>query len=257
MLGNHGGIVPSLDREHFPMSSKSKAGTFPTTRWSLVLQVNEGAQEESRVALEELCQRYWYPLYAYVRLRGFREAEDLTQGYFERLLAQEVFARADVDRGRLRTFLLTDLKHFLADETRRATALKRGGGHEIVSIEGLEAEERFEKEGGLGGDPEKVYQRAWAETLIKGIVEGIEAEYRKSGKAETFALIREHLYGKEAELSYEDMAVRLGCSVSAARLTVFRMRQRFRGLLESEIAHTVASSEDVNDEIDFLFQAVG
>ena len=252
------GRFPGISPMSYKSSKASKVASFPTTRWSLVLQVSEGPAEESKMALEELCSTYWYPIYAYLRRRGssHSDAEDLTQGFFARLLERQTFTRAQVDRGKLRTFLLTDLKHFHADETRRATALKRGGDHTFIPIDAEDVERRYEESLRGSEDPESLYQRAWAGTLIDRITKQLKKEYESTGNGDVFDLIGDHLYGKNSDLPYEEMAGQLKSSINAARLTVFRMRQRFRALLETEISHTVESPSDVNAEIDFLLSVV-
>ncbi len=234
-----------------------RTATFPTTRWNLVLQATEGPDEDAKMALEELCRAYWYPIYVYIRRKGYApaDAEDLAQGFFTSLLEREALNRVDADRGRLRTFLLTDLKNFIADETRRQSALKRGGGIQFAPLDDEQREQNYRATlSETGQDPETLYLRAWASTLIDGSIESLRTNYRSAGKSDVFDLVSEHLYGKNAGIPYEEIAAKLACSVSAARLTVFRMRQKFRAILESQIAHTVETTSEINAEVEFLFQ---
>lgn len=237
-------------------STNLRTGSFPTTRWNLVNQATEGHSEDAKKALEELCQAYWYPIYVFIRGKGYTkaDAEDLTQGYFSNLLQRESLNKADSNRGKLRTFLLTDLKCFIADETRRQSAQKRGGGTEFIPLETDALEEPFPLTQQI--DPEALYMKAWASTLINCTTENLRQRYIQSGKGALFDLISEHLYGKKQGIPYTEIASQLRTSISSTRLAVFRLRQKFRSLLEAEIAHTVESSNDIESEIEYLFQVV-
>ncbi len=239
----------------FESANQSKPGSFPTTQWNLVDQANTGSEEEAKRALEELCLTYWHPIYIFLRGKNYSktDAEDLTQGFFSSLLHRESLNRVDSERGKLRTFLLADLKRFIADETRRQSAIKRGGHVSFTALEN----DALEEELAISNiDPESLYMKAWALTLIEGTTECLRQTYIQSGKGDVFELISDHLYGKKSGIPYSEIALRLKTSISAARLTVFRLRQKFRSQLEKEIAHTVESPEEVETEIEYLIQVV-
>ncbi len=236
-------------------ANNQRAGAFPTTHWNLVTQATEGQAEEANLALEEICNVYWHPIFTYLGAKGFskQDAEDLTQGYFSSVLRRQSLHHVDSARGKLRTFFLSDLKRFIADERRHNAAQKRGGRAHFEALDDCIEKEALVVE---RIDPETLYMKAWAITLIERATASLRKNYIESGKENVFDLIADYLYGKNEGIPYPDIAVSLKTSISAARLTVFRLRQRFRSILESEIAHTVESSNQVGEEIDFLFQAV-
>ena len=236
-------------------ASNQRATAFPTTHWNLVIQATEGQEEEASLALDEICNAYWQPIFAYLSARGFskQDAEDLTQGYFSSVLRRQSLNHADSQRGKLRTFFLSDLKRFIADQKRHDSAQKRGGKAHFESLDENLEREAFANE---SIDPETLYMKAWATTLIERATDSLKENYAASGKENVFELIADYLYGKNEGIPYPEIAIALKTSISAARLTVFRLRQRFRAMLESEIAHTVESTNQVGEEIDFLFQAV-
>lgn len=229
---------------------------FHTTRWSLVGRV--GDQQTSAAALESLCRAYWNPLYAYVRRRGYgiEEARDLTQSFFEALLSKNLFSQADRERGRLRTFLLGALNHFLLNDWDKARALKRGGGCEMISLDACDPEERYLHEPADSLSPEKLFDRRWAETLLELVFARMRREYETVGQSERFELCKAWLAGNDGSTSYAEVAVRLGIAETGARTLVHRLRRRFRELMRAEIAETVSTPADVDEEIRALFRAL-
>jgi DNA-directed RNA polymerase specialized sigma24 family protein len=239
----------------------ANAAEFQPTRWSLISALRHGGDESEQRAREELCAAYWYPLYAYVRRSGndAEEARDLTQGFFEHLLEKNVFALADRERGRLRTFLLTALKRFLRDEWRKDQQLKRGAGAATLSIDELSAEERYAREPADPMTAEVIYERRWALLMLERTVTGLREEYVAAGKSDVFDVLKAHLAPDGSEPSGEDAGARLGISAGAARVAVTRLRLRYRERLLREVAASMdaKSESEVDEEIDALFRALG
>ncbi|MBI5384850.1 MAG: sigma-70 family RNA polymerase sigma factor [Verrucomicrobia bacterium] len=206
-------------------------------------------------ALATLCKSYWYPLYAFIRRKGHgpAEAQDLTQEFFARLLAKHYFDKADPQKGRFRSFLLNALTHFLADEWDRVRRLKRGGGRPVVSLDDADAEGRYRLEPVEALDAAKIYERRWALTLLERVLTQLEAEHAQAGKTELFAQLQVVLLGDKGSVSYVELGRRLGMSEGAVKVAVHRMRKRYVQLFRAEIAHTVASPTEIDDEINHLF----
>jgi RNA polymerase sigma factor (sigma-70 family) len=238
------------------MSTPTASAPFATTHWSVVLTAGHASLPNAREALERLCRTYWYPLYAYVRRRGYgaEDAEDLTQGFFARLLEKDYLKLADRERGRFRTFLLTAMQHFLADEWDRARCLKRGGGHAAVSFDALTAEERYQVEPLDTFVAAKLFDRRWATTLLARAINRLEAE--QTQRTAQWNELRRFLVGEPAESSYSEVASRLGMTVTAVRMAVSRLRQRYRELLREEILQTVSSSREADEEYRALMAAL-
>ena len=217
------------------------------------------ASLQSAEALERLCRTYWFPLYAYVRRRGYdaEEAKDLTQEFFLRLLQKHYLAHADRSKGRFRSFLLTALNHFLANDWRRAQAAKRGGGQPLISLDDPAAETRYALEPLSDLTPEKIYERRWALTLLDRALGRLAAEYEAAGRSPQFERLRGFLATESGETRYAAVAAELGMTADAVGVAVHRLRYRYRELVREEIAHTVASPAEVEDEIRWLFTAVG
>ena len=235
----------------------ARAG-FVATHWSVVLASGRSDTPHARAALENLCEAYWHPLYAYVRRRGYppEDAKDLTQEFFARLLKRNAVAGVSPEKGRFRSFLLASMNHFLADEWDKVRAQKRGGGQVIfVDLESAET--------GLGGQsaeeltPEKAFERRWATTLLEQVYRQLEQEHRKQGKGQLFDVLRPVLAGASKDAPYAELARRLNMSEGAVKVAVHRFRQRYRELLRETIADTVSGPEDVEDELRYLFRALG
>ena len=209
----------------------------------------------AHAALANLCQTYWYPLYAYVRRRGHspEDAQDLTQAFFARLLERNWVGQADQQKGRFRSFLLSTMNHFLADEWDKARAQKRGGGILPVPLQFDTAETRYGHEPADNVTPEQNYERRWALTLLDKVLQRLRSEYEQEGKAELFAALHPCLVGDRTAQPYAELAVTLGVSEGAVKSAVHRLRQRYRQLLHDEIAQTVANPDEVNEELRHLF----
>jgi DNA-directed RNA polymerase specialized sigma24 family protein len=236
--------------------SSSQAG-FATTHWSVVLAAGAGTEPRAAEALAQLCRAYWYPLYAYVRRRGYApaDAEDLTQEFFARLLARHDLARADPDKGRFRSFLLGGINFLLADERDRQRTLKRGSGLTPVSIEANEAEGRYGREPADSLTPERLYEHAWVSTLLERATRRLRAEYLAAGKGELYDHLADFRLDSTGQPSYANLALGLHLTPAAAKSAVWRLRRRHHELLREEIAQT-ASDGDVDDEIRYLLRAV-
>lgn len=230
---------------------------FATTHWSVVR--GAGSAETTRVkqALAQLCQSYWYPLYAYVRRRGHssHDAEDLTQEFFSRLLEKNAFASARQELGKFRSFLLASMNHFLADEWDRARAQKRGGG-KIVPLDADAAENRLAHEPAEPQTPERIFERAWAVTILETVYARLRSDYEGSGRGALFAELKFCLTGERSDVPYQQIAGRLGLSEAAVKVAVHRLRDRYRALLREEIANTVSHPGEVEEELRCLFKAL-
>lgn len=210
-------------------------------------------------AMAELCRVYWYPLYAYVRRRGYdvHEAEDLTQEFFLRLLAKNYLAAADREKGKFRAFLLASLKHFLANEWDRAEAQKRGGGQVILGLDTLSAESRYRLEPWHDLTPEKLFERQWALTVLDQVLGRLGAEsHVLDGRQAVFDRLKQFLTGSHRSASYAEVAAELEMTEGAVKVAVHRLRRRYRQLLRDEIAQTVAGPEEIDDEIRYLLSCL-
>lgn len=238
------------------MDDRLAQGQFPQTRWSVVLAASN-ANNDGRAgrALNDLCRAYWFPLYVYVRRRGVspEEAEDLTQGYFVALIERNYLAQADRGRGKLRSFLLTTFKHYLADEWNRANALKRGARQTMVSIDALQAEQRYALEPVDQQSPDRLFEKRWALTLLDNVLETLRADYVMAGQDKIFDVLKQFLAWNSAGEGYREAAAELGLKENAVRVAVFRLRRRYGDLLRAQVADTVASPEEVATEVDYLF----
>lgn len=222
----------------------------------MVLEAGHRSSPDSEQALEALCTAYWYPLYAFVRRRGYSatDARDATQEFFAHLLEKESLQAADPERGRFRSFLLTVFKNFLADERDRKQTQKRGGDVKHLSIDFDMGEQRYQFEPADDWTPDKIYERRWALTLLDQVVVRLQEEYRENGKGELFDICKGHLTG--AGTSYEEAATTLEMSEGAVRVAVHRLRARYRDLLRSEVAATLANPEAAEDELEYLRNAI-
>jgi len=251
-------------RYHGLMAPATEAATpnrdepFLTTRWSLVLAAG-GQRPGSRRALAELCESYWYPLYAYVRRRGYRaeDAQDLTQAFFARLLEKNVVAAADPRRGRFRAYLLGSLKHFLANEWNRARAQKRGGGEPLLSIDYRAADARFGRDPQDDLTPERAFERSWALAVLEQALARLREEYRERGKERVFEQLESTLVAGETPPAYRDVAATLSMTEGAVKVAVHRLRRSFREALRREIAQTVGGTEELESELHALIAALG
>lgn len=230
---------------------------FATTRWSVVLSAKESNSPDSVVALETLCKTYWHPLHAYVRRRGYSpaDADDLTQEFFSWVLERRWLERVDLQRGRFRTFLLTSISNFLANEWDKSHAQKRGGG-KIISIQQDETEDGPAWEPADHFTPEQSFEWRWALTLLDQVLHRLQAEFVNDGKVALFESLKPCLLGERSAQPYVDLAAALGMTEGSVKVAVFRLRQRYRQLLREEIAGTVENPESVDEELRYLFSVL-
>ena len=252
---------PFLSRAARTMERPTAPRSFQTTRWSVVRRAIGSEDGAAKQALADLCNAYWYPLYAYFRRsgQGAHDAEDLTQGFFARLFAKNFLAAADSSKGKLRTFLLTDARYFLADANDRARAKKRGGGSVLASFDSAWAEERYAGEPADSLSPDRLYQRRWAVTVLEYSLELLEAEFTDQGKAKMFVALRPFLgFAPTPPQRYEEVAVALGQPVGTLKNQVFRLRERWRQLLFEQVALTLddPTPEDIKGELAELIEWV-
>ena len=231
---------------------------FATTHWSVVLAAGEGESVPSRNALETLCRAYWYPIYAYVRRKGYKpeEAQDLAQEFFAWLIAGDHFRLADQNKGKFRGFLLSRLDLFLAREWIRAHRQKRGGQFTFVSLDEPSPEERYRLEPTNSETPETQFLRQWALTVLKQAMNALQTECQANGKAALFREARNLISGERDGTAYAEISRILGMGEGATRVAVHRLRQRYGELLRSEVAQTVTRDDDVDEELRYLFQVL-
>jgi RNA polymerase sigma factor (sigma-70 family) len=230
---------------------------WATTSWTQVLAAREAPSSEARQALEDLCQAYWYPLYAFVRHQGYdaEEARDLTQAYFAELLEKDYLADFDPELGRFRVFLKTSIKHFLSKEREKARAWKRGGRTSVVSLD-ADVESRYQLEPVDRLTPEKLYERRWALTLVERVLAKVSDESRESGREKEFDRLKGFLTGQQPRVPYSEVAAELSTTEDAVKVSVRRLRQRFGKMLREEIGATVATPEEVDDEVCHLLGVI-
>src|SRR5215471_11267899 len=225
---------------------------FPATRWSLVVAAGDPHRKEARSALISLCESYWYPLYAYLRRRGYSsdQAQDLTQEFFVRVIEGRYLDRAEPEKGRFRAFLLTSLKFFVADEDDRRRAHKRGGGM-VVPLEFSSGEERYQREPAHDETPERIFERRWALAVLDRVVERLRNEFILHGRPEHFEHLKVFLLG-QSDAPYAALAQELNTSEGALKVAIHRLRKRYRELFRQEIADTVADPAEVESELRHL-----
>lgn len=225
----------------------------------MVAQAARRSSPEAAQALATLCETYWYPLYAYVRRRGYavEDAQDLTQDFFALLLEKDRLGQADRERGRFRTFLLSSLQNYLANEWRKAGARKRGGGRTTLSLDFEKGEHRYRLEPVDDWTPVRIYERRWALTLMERALDRLHDEYDGAGKPELYEALKPQLGGDGPAASYADIGRRLGMTEGAVKTAAHRLRRRCRELLQAEAAQTLADPDDAQSELRELLQALG
>ena len=230
---------------------------FAPTRWTVVLAAGRERTAQADAALEELCRTYWYPLYVYVRRHSQtkEDAEDLTQAFFARVLEKNYFAGLDRERGKFRGFLLAALKHFLANEREKARSQKRGGGAVPLPLDGQEADTRYRIEPADRLSPDKLFDRAWVLTLLERVIARLRGELDAAGKTELFAQLKPFLELDSSAVSYAGAATALQMNEAAVRVTVHRLRRRYRELLRAELAQTLSDPQQLDEELRSLFAA--
>ena len=243
-----------------PNVSATPTGTsrFAPTHWSVVLAAGDSSSPQYEQALSTLCQTYWFPLYAYLRRKGYdtHQAEDYIQGFFAYLLEKRVFHRIDPQLGKFRSFLLATLKHFLNDERDRAQAQKRGGRRKVLSFNFETAESQYVIEPTHHLSADKLFERHWALTMLNRTMCRLKEELARENKQNLFALLKTYLTQEEDSVSYRDVAAKLDMTEGSVKGAVYRLRKRYRELLYEEIAQTVATKDQIDQEICDLFTAV-
>jgi len=254
-----GGSVPAQDDVTSlsaigPAAAGQHGGVaFTTTHWSVVLEA-QGESPAAQEALEKLCRVYWRPIYSFVRRQGLgpEEAEDITQGFFAQLLERGKFSAIRKEKGRLRSFLLGALKYFVADEQRRAMAIKRGKGQRLIPLEELRAGERIDMEPSDPMTAEMIYERRWALTVLERVLSRLKDEYVAADNAVLFDSLKQLLPDEPGSPSQAEIATQLGMTENAVRQAFYRFRQRYQSILREEIANTVATPGDIEDELRHL-----
>jgi RNA polymerase sigma factor (sigma-70 family) len=234
------------------MHTLPESSQFPTTRWTLVVAAGDPNRKEARSALVSLCENYWYPLYAYLRRRGYSadQAQDLIQEFFVRVLEGRYLDRAEPGRGRFRSFILTSLKFFVADEQDRQRARKRGGGI-VVPLEFSSGEERYLREPAHDETPERIFELRWARAILDRVVEKLRNEFVHLGHAEHFERLKVFLLG-QSDAPYAELALEMNTTEGALKVAIHRLRKRYREIFRQEIADTVADPAEVESELRFL-----
>lgn len=235
-----------------PVNERDPA--FPTTHWTLVQIVKSDDQREAAAALEDLCERYWYPVYAYLRRSGYssEDAEDLTQITFQRIVEDESLKQVRQERGRLRNFLIGIVARVASKQARHDRAQRRGGGEAILSLDETAADGRYSHEPADVVDPRHLYDRAWAMQLLESVREKLRASFINNGRLADYEVLEPYLGWDDTPAPYAELGARLGSNEGAARVLVHRLRKKFRELLESEISRTVVNEEDIAAELDWM-----
>lgn len=243
-----------------PATSVYAAGerVFATTRWSLVLQAGGPTSKGSAAALEQLCRTYWLPLYSFARRNGTpaHDAEDLTQAFFAFLLEKDTIARADRERGRFRTFLLAAFKNFQANARAHRATVKRGSGRSLISFDALSPEGMYSTEFRHDLSPEKLYDQKWAVSLLDQALQSLRQEYVAVGKGPLFEVMRGVIWGRRPETGYDSLAKQTGLTEGAFKVAVHRLRGRFKECLRQEVAQTVGTPAEIDDELRHLLNVV-
>ena len=235
-----------------------KDGAFTATQWTQIRLAAETSSPDGQEALQQLCQTYWYPLYAYVRRKGHNpeEAQDLTQAFFARLLDKKYIALAAPELGRFRTFLLSSLQRFLINEWEKVRTQKRGGGASFVTWDEAETERLYQTEQSSGKSPEELYDRRWALTLLDQVFLKLQAEFAAEGHSSRFAKLKVLLWGDKSAPPYSEVAAQLGMTEGTLKVAVHRLRHRYRELLREQVLRTSARPEDVDEEIRYLIAVI-
>jgi RNA polymerase sigma factor (sigma-70 family) len=245
-----GGIDPAGAGRHGP-------ATFTTTHWSVVLEA-QGESPAAHEALEKLCRTYWRPIYSFVRRQGAgaEDAEDLTQGFFALVLERKDLITVRKEKGRLRSYLLTSVKNFLADEARRALAVKRGKGQRLIPLDDIREHELIDVERSDRLTADQIYERRWAFTVLEHVMARLRDEYRSGGNLRFFDQMKKMLLDEPDRPSQAQIASEFDMTENAVKQAFYRYRQRYQTLLREEIAHTVAMPGDIEDELRYLIAVV-
>ena len=248
-----------MTSEHSTSATTAPGDIFATTHWTVVLAAGRKSTPQADVALEELCRTYWYPLYAFVRRHGHsrEDAEDLTQAFFARLLEKNYLEGLHSEKGKFRAFLLASLKHFLANEWDRAARQKRGGGVTILSLDWQDADTRYQIDPADTLSPDKLFDRAWAVTLLERVIVRLRDECTADGRSALFDRLKPFLMVGKSAIPHAQAAAELSMAEGAVRVAVHRLRRRYRQLLREEIAQTLSDPAQVDEEMRALFSAFG
>lgn len=241
------------------MPDPQRTESFPATRWTLVCRVQRGSEADAARAMEELCRQYWYPIYAFARRSGFspHDAEDLTQVFFQRLITSETIHAAQQEKGRLRSFMLALLKRVIANHVRDAHRQKRGSGTATISMDEMDAEQRYAHEPADVRDPDAMFDRAWAEGVLDSAEQKLRDDFARADNLASFTQLREFLPLGDNATPYAAVAQKLAIAEGTLRLQIHRMRKRFGALIEEEIAQTVDDACEVKAELDHLMTVIG
>jgi RNA polymerase sigma-70 factor (ECF subfamily) len=233
-------------------------GWFATTLWSQVVAASDPEKTKGWDALQLLCERYWYPLYAFARQKANdREtAKDLVQGFFEQLLSREYLAQADPMRGRFRSFLLGAFKHYMQNQWARQRALKRGGEAVLRSLDALRGEEKLAAETWQAADPERAYERRWALSLLEEVMSALRTQWESDDRLDEFKRLKPHMLKETGKERYQDLAIDLGLSEAAVKMRVKRLREAYRDLLHRKVADTMDDPSKVQEELAYLQQCL-
>lgn len=243
--------------EHSSHSPVGRNAVFRTTQWSLVINAGSDDSIVAATALEQLCQRYWYPLYAWVRRSGYShdDAADITQSFFARVVEKKPFTGVEPGIARFRSFLLTALKHFMINEWQSANRLKRGGGRQIISLD-EKADDLYRTEPSHDASPDKLFEKRWALSVVETALAKLRAEFAASEKPALFDVLKPALSGEKLEKGYAEVAAEFGLSESAVKVAVHRMRKRFGEVLRAEVLETIRDPAEVDYEVRYLIQAL-
>jgi len=245
-------VIDCVPHIILPTMTKNK---FQTTSWSLVRAAAGAPTTSSKEALAELCQKYWLPVYSFIRRNGYdrEKSQDLTQGFFALLIEKQYLLDTDRKRGKFRSFLLTAVKHFLVNEWDRENALKRGGGKVMISMDIATAEKRNKSTAMEAETPESLFERRWVYSLLEIVMTKLQAEFADAGKADEFKRLSPFLIEDSKTGRYKSLAEEMKTSEGALRMSVHRIRRRYLQILRTEIADTVAKPEDIDEELRYLY----
>jgi RNA polymerase sigma factor (sigma-70 family) len=245
--------------ENEPSGKPKAEAAFTTTHWSVVLNAAEAGSPQAHAALSQLCEVYWYPLYVYVRRQGYSpvDSQDLTQEFFSRLLGRNYLRSIDREKGKFRSFLLAAMENFLAKHWRDAHRLKRGGSQNIISLDDTDAEGRYQIEPAVQATAEQMYERRWALTLIELTLKRVRSEFAAAKKLPLFETLEPFLGGERPDLTYAQAGATLDMTEGAVKVAMHRLRARYGELLREEIAKTVSTPDEVDQELKHLIEVLG
>jgi DNA-directed RNA polymerase specialized sigma24 family protein len=237
-----------------PGTLQGGGASFATTHWSVIAQSALTHVPEAANALAQLCDLYWPPIYSFIRRRGYApsDAQDLTQSFFAFFLRTKVYARTDRLHGKFRSFLLASVKNFLADNWDRSQAIKRGGDYEFISLDQKTAEAFYDAPSASDSTAERLFDARWARTLTAGALNSLREELLAEGKAKLFEQLRSFLAGGSVVSSYDEASARTGLPRATVKTHVHRLRQRYREIVRREIARTVSSPHEIDEELRYL-----